>query len=64
MNILVDSSAWIEYFRGNLDYAFLTDLINADATRNKHFEAMAAYTPWKYTHSAVNARFVIPPKPW
>ena len=31
MNILVDSSAWIEYFRGNLDYAFLTDLINANA---------------------------------
>ena len=31
MNVLVDSSAWIEYFRGNRDYAFLTDLINADA---------------------------------
>ena len=31
MNVLVDSSAWIEYFRGNQSYAFLTGLINIDA---------------------------------
>ena len=31
MNNLVDSSAWIEYFRGNKKYLFITDLINANA---------------------------------
>ena len=28
---LVDSSAWIEYFKGNQNYIFLNDLINANA---------------------------------
>ena len=31
MNILVDSSAWIEYFKGNKKYSFLNDLIAANA---------------------------------
>ena len=31
MNILVDSSAWIEFFRGNQKYFFISDLINANA---------------------------------
>ena len=31
MNILVDSSAWIEYFRGNPKYLFLEGLISLNA---------------------------------
>ena len=31
MNNLVDSSAWIEYFKGNPKYSFITDLINTNA---------------------------------
>ena len=31
MNNLVDSSAWIEYFKGNTDYSFLTELINSNS---------------------------------
>ena len=31
MNNLVDSSAWIEYFRGNPKYLFITELININA---------------------------------
>ena len=31
MNILIDSSAWIEYFRGNKDYSFLSALIMDNA---------------------------------
>jgi predicted nucleic acid-binding protein len=31
MNNLVDSSAWIEYFRGNQKYLFINDLINTNA---------------------------------
>ena len=31
MNNLVDSSAWIEYFRGNPKYSFLKELININA---------------------------------
>lgn len=31
MNILIDSSAWIEFFRGNLKYLFIKDLISANA---------------------------------
>jgi len=31
MNHLVDSSAWIEYFRGNQNYSFINDLININA---------------------------------
>jgi len=27
MSILIDSSAWIEYFKGNKDYSFLSTLI-------------------------------------
>jgi predicted nucleic acid-binding protein len=27
VNILIDSSAWIEYFRGNKDYSFISALI-------------------------------------
>jgi predicted nucleic acid-binding protein len=27
-NILIDSSAWIEYFKGNKDFLFINDLIN------------------------------------
>ena len=27
-NIIIDSSAWIEYFKGNLKYYFIIDLIN------------------------------------
>ena len=30
MNNLVDSSAWIEYFRGNPKYLFINDLINSN----------------------------------
>jgi len=30
MNNLVDSSAWIEYFKGNKKYSFITNLINAN----------------------------------
>ena len=30
MSNLVDSSAWIEYFRGNQKYIFLNDLINSN----------------------------------
>ena len=31
MNNLVDSSAWIEYFRGNPKYSYITELININA---------------------------------
>ena len=31
MNNLVDSSAWIEYFRGNQKYLFINDLIGVNA---------------------------------
>ena len=31
MNYFVDSSVWIEYFRGNTGYLFLNDLINTNA---------------------------------
>jgi predicted nucleic acid-binding protein len=31
MNNLIDSSVWIEYFRGNPDYLFINDLINVNA---------------------------------
>ena len=31
MNNLVDSSAWIEYFRGNPKYSFINELINTNA---------------------------------
>ena len=31
MNNLVDSSAWVEFFRGNQKYYFINDLINANA---------------------------------
>jgi predicted nucleic acid-binding protein len=31
MNNLVDTSAWIEYFKGNQDYLFLDNLIKSDA---------------------------------
>jgi len=31
MNNLVDSSAWIEYFRGSQKYLFMNDLINYNA---------------------------------
>ena len=31
MNILIDSSAWIEYFRGNKDYSFLSSFIMDNA---------------------------------
>ena len=31
MSNLVDSSAWIEYFRGNLKYAFINELIETNA---------------------------------
>jgi len=31
MTNLVDSSAWIEYFRGNQAFLFMNDLINANA---------------------------------
>ena len=31
MNHLVDSSAWIEYFRGNKNYLFISDLVNINA---------------------------------
>jgi len=30
MNILVDSSVWIEYFKGNTKYVFINDLINSN----------------------------------
>ena len=30
MNSLVDSSAWIEYFRGNPNFSFIDDLINTN----------------------------------
>jgi predicted nucleic acid-binding protein len=30
MNNLVDSSVWIEYFKGNQKYSFITDLINTN----------------------------------
>ena len=30
MNILIDSSAWIEYFKGNQKYFFITELIKAN----------------------------------
>ena len=30
MNYLIDTSAWIEYFRGNQKYSFLTDLIKSN----------------------------------
>ena len=30
MSILVDSSAWIEYFKGNKKYLFLNDLIDTN----------------------------------
>ena len=30
MNNLVDSSAWIEYFRGNQKYSFISELINGN----------------------------------
>jgi predicted nucleic acid-binding protein len=30
-NNIIDSSAWIEYFRGNRDYYFITDLIYNNA---------------------------------
>jgi len=31
VSILIDSSAWIEYFRGNKDYSFLNSLIMDNA---------------------------------
>jgi predicted nucleic acid-binding protein len=31
MNNLVDSSVWIEYFKGNQKYSFITDLISNNA---------------------------------
>ena len=31
MNNLIDSSAWIQYFRGNQKYSFLDNLINTNA---------------------------------
>ena len=31
MNNLVDSSAWVEYFRGNQKYLFMNELINSNA---------------------------------
>jgi len=31
VNIIIDSSAWIEYFRGNKDYSFLSSLIMDNA---------------------------------
>ena len=31
MNNLVDSSAWIEYFKGNQKYLFMNNLINSNA---------------------------------
>jgi len=31
VNILIDSSAWIEYFRGNKDYSFLSSFIMDNA---------------------------------
>ena len=31
MNNLIDSSAWIEYFKGNQKYTFLDNLINTNA---------------------------------
>ena len=31
MNNLVDSSAWVEYFKGNREYSFIKDLIEANA---------------------------------
>ena len=31
MDNLVDSSAWIEFFRGNSDYLFISDLISSNA---------------------------------
>ena len=31
MNNLIDSSVWIEYFRGNQKYSFIDDLIEANA---------------------------------
>ena len=31
MNNLIDSSAWIEYFKGNQNYSFLDNLINTNA---------------------------------
>ena len=31
MNNLVDSSVWIEYFKGNQEYSFINDLIQANA---------------------------------
>ena len=31
MNNLVDSSAWIEYFKGNRKYLFINDLIDSNA---------------------------------
>ena len=31
MNNIVDSSAWIEYFKGNQKYAFIKDLIYSNA---------------------------------
>ena len=30
MNSLIDSSAWIEYFKGNQKYSFINDLINTN----------------------------------
>jgi len=31
VNNLVDSSAWVEYFKGNREYSFIKDLIEANA---------------------------------
>jgi len=31
VNILIDSSTWIEYFKGNKDYSFLNSLIMDNA---------------------------------
>jgi predicted nucleic acid-binding protein len=31
VNILIDSSAWIEYFKGNQKFSFMTDLISNNA---------------------------------
>ena len=53
MNSLVDSSAWIEYFKGNQKYSFINDLIAQNCMQNelniiihdKHFEVMAKYIP-------------------
>jgi hypothetical protein len=46
---LIDSSVWIEYFKGNRMYSFITDLIYANAicTNDKYFGIMTKYIPLK-----------------